>query len=36
MDDGHNQQKKKDVLHLGCGHQLIAGAVNVDVRPGAG
>ncbi len=34
MDDGHNQEK--DVLQLGCGHQLIAGAVNVDVRPDAG
>ena len=33
VDDGHNQ---KDVLHLGCGHNLIAGAVNVDVRAGVG
>jgi len=34
MDESHEQ--KKDVLHLGCGHNLIAGAVNVDVRAGVG
>ncbi len=34
MDDGNNQEK--DVLHLGCGKNLIAGAVNVDVRAGVG
>ena len=34
MDDSHN--RKKDVLQLGCGHKLIAGAVNVDVRAGVG
>ncbi len=34
MDESPDQ--KEDVLHLGCGHRLIAGAVNVDMRAGVG